>query len=68
MRDGRVLHSFSVLKDGTIEQVEITLGDGSPLGKIVRRLKLTTQTEGCVVDGRSRTLYVGKEDHGILGV
>lgn len=65
MRDGRVLHAFSVLKDGTIEQVAITLGGSSPLGKIVRTLKLTTQTEGCVVDGRSRTLYVGEEDRGI---
>jgi 3-phytase len=69
MREGGRLHAFSVLKNGTIEQVAISLGSrttaGLPIGQTVRTLKLQTQTEGCVVDPRSSTLYVGEEDRGI---
>lgn len=65
MREGRMLHAFSVLKDGLVEQVAITLTGDAPQGQIVRSMKLATQTEGCVVDERSRTLYVGEEDRGI---
>lgn len=63
------VEAFSVLKDGTVAQVRIGLaGAGTasgPTGMIVRSLKLATQTEGCVVDPRSATLYVGEEDVGI---
>lgn len=65
MRSGARLHAFSVLKDGTVAQVAIRLGQGKPRGRIVRRLKLETQPEGCVVDPRTRTVYVGEEDRGI---
>ncbi|WP_295527020.1 phytase [Novosphingobium sp. Chol11] len=71
MRRGARLHAFSVLKDGTVAQVAIRLGAGvgrgiaAPRGRIVRQLKLETQTEGCVVDPRSQTLFVGEEDRGI---
>jgi len=65
MRVGARLHAFSVLKDGTVAQVAITLGKAGPRGRIVRRLKLETQTEGCVVDPRSQTVFVGEEDRGI---
>lgn len=59
------LDAFSVLKHGAIHQVRIALGEGSVRGEIVRSLQLATQTEGCVVDPRSGTLYVGEEDRGI---
>ncbi len=65
MRSGARLHAFSVLKDGTVAQVSIRLGKGAPQGTIVRTLKMATQTEGCVVDPRSNTLFVGEEDRGI---
>jgi 3-phytase len=65
LRSGGDLHAFSVLKNGLIEQVVISFGDDAPVGRTVRSLKLATQTEGCVVDPRSRTLYVGEEDRGI---
>ena len=65
MRVGARLHAFSVLKDGTVAQVAIRIGKGEPRSKIVRRLKLETQTEGCVVDPRSKTVFVGEEDRGI---
>lgn len=64
-RDGKALHAFSVLKPGNVHQVRIELGGTAPTGTIVRSLKLATQTEGCVVDPRNATLYVGEEDAGI---
>jgi 3-phytase len=65
MQDGRTLHAFSVLKNGAIEQVAIDLEKKAPAGRVLRTLRLATQTEGCVVDPRSHTLYVGEEDRGI---
>lgn len=58
------LYAFSVLKHGLVQQVRIDLGR-APTGAIVRSLRIPTQTEGCVVDGRSATLFVGEEDRGI---
>jgi 3-phytase len=65
LRDGDALYAFSVLKEGIIEQVVIALTKGAVSGRNLRTMKLQTQTEGCVVDSRSRTLYVGEEDRGI---
>lgn len=53
------LYAFVVVKDGTVRQLD--LADG----RIVRTMKLATQSEGCVVDDRTATLYVGEEDVGI---
>lgn len=64
-RSGQGVEAFSVLKDGTVVQVRIGLSGTAPTGEIVRSLKLPTQTEGCVVDPRGPTLYVGEEDVGI---
>jgi 3-phytase len=58
------LTAFLVLKAGDIHQVELTLG-ASPTATVVRSMKLATQSEGCVVDDRTATLYVGEEDVGI---
>lgn len=59
------LHAFSVLKDGKVEQVLLDLSGEAPAARPVRSLQLRTQTEGCVVDPRDGTLYVGEEDVGI---
>lgn len=64
-RDGERLFVFSVLKEGRIHQVRIDLSGPRPSGQFVRQLKVPSQPEGCVVDGRSRMLYVGEEDRGI---
>ena len=64
-RSSEGIEAFSVLKDGTVHQVRIDLSGAAPAGRIVRSLKLATQTEGCVVDPRSAALYVGEEDVGI---
>lgn len=64
-RMGDELDAFSVLKSGDIHQVRIDLSGAEPKGEIVRSMKLQSQAEGCVVDPRSHTLYVGEEDRGI---
>ncbi|PCD03305.1 3-phytase [Sphingomonas spermidinifaciens] len=53
------LYAFVVLKDGTIRQIDPA--DGA----VVRTMKLATQSEGCVVDDRTATLFVAEEDVGI---
>lgn len=62
---GDALHAFSVLKDGTIEELRLTLQPGGVEAVPVRTRKLATQSEGCVVDPRDGTLYVGEEGTGI---
>ncbi len=58
------LTAFLVMKAGDIHQVELDLG-ATPSAAVVRSMKLATQSEGCVVDDRTATLYVGEEDVGI---
>ncbi len=62
--DGQ-LYAFLVLKDGRIDQVELTVSGGAATGKVVRSMKLKTQSEGCVVDDRTGLLYVTEEDAGL---
>lgn len=62
-RAGEKLYAFNVLKDGTITQVD--LSSGATPGRIVRTMKLGTQSEGCVVDDRTHRLYVAEEDVGL---
>jgi 3-phytase len=64
-RTGGKLHAFNVIKDGTIRQVELDLSSAAPTGKLVRTMKLATQSEGCVADERTHRLYVGEEDVGV---
>lgn len=62
---GRSADAFAVHKDGTIVQVALRFTRKSATGRIIRRMKLASQSEGCVVDPRSHRLYVGEEDVGI---
>lgn len=62
-RDAGVLYAFSVLKQGFVHQLRLDLG--AVASTTVRTLKVQTQPEGCIVDARSRTLFVGEEDVGI---
>lgn len=65
MAAGGKLHAFNVIKDGTIRQVELDLSGGAPTGRVVRTMKLATQSEGCVADERTHRLYVAEEDVGL---
>lgn len=62
--DGRI-HAFSVLKQGQIEQVELNYDGMAVSAKAVRSLSVPSQPEGCVVDTRSNSLFVGEERAGI---
>jgi 3-phytase len=64
-RDASGLSAFIVLKDGTINQLLVDASGAAPTGKIVRTMKLGTQSEGCAVDDRTGTLYVAEEDVGL---
>lgn len=61
----QALFAFIVAKDGTISQMRIDASGPSPVAKVVRKLKLATQSEGCVADDRTGLLYVGEEDAGV---
>jgi 3-phytase len=64
-REASGVSAFIVLKDGTINQVALDASGATPQGRIVRTMKLGTQSEGCVVDDRTHTLYVAEEDAGL---
>ncbi|WP_156680832.1 phytase [Sphingomonas profundi] len=57
------LYAFVVDKDGLVSQLRVDLAASA--APIVRRMKLATQSEGCVADDRTATLYVAEEDVGI---
>jgi len=65
--NGDALQAVSVLKDGTVEEFRLEgLSPGeTPRSASVLTRALESQPEGCVVDPRDGTLYVGEEDRGI---
>ncbi|KHL24434.1 3-phytase [Croceibacterium mercuriale] len=62
-RDGTLL-IYSPVKEGAIYEQRIALGT-TPTAEGLRTLRVATQPEGCIVDHRDGTLYVGEEDAGI---
>jgi 3-phytase len=56
---------ISVLKDGHIVHQTLDLSGPSPHATTVRTWLLPSQSEGCVVDQRSGSLYVGEERVGV---
>jgi 3-phytase len=60
---GRLL-AYAPLKNGTITETLIELA-AEPKFTLLRTLQVATQPEGCVVDPRDGTLYVGEEGRGI---
>jgi 3-phytase len=59
------LFAFLVTKQGQIYQIAFDFSAATPIGTVVRRMKLVSQAEGCVVDDRTGALYVAEEDVGI---
>lgn len=59
------LFAFVVMKDGRIDQLAFDLSGATPTAKLVRSMKLASQSEGCVADDRTGILYVAEEDVGI---
>jgi 3-phytase len=62
---GKAVYAFSVLKQGVIHQVKLDLSGAAPAGKFVRSMARPSQTEGCVVDPKTASVYVGEENVGI---
>lgn len=57
--------AYSALKDGTMIEYRLDLSKGAPVSVPLRTMKIPTQIEGCVVDPRNGTLYVGEEMAGV---
>ena len=66
-QSGGVLRAYSVLKEGRIHEYRVDLGTpgSAPVLSAERVLTVATQPEGCVVDHRNGTLYVGEEGRGL---
>ena len=63
-RRGNTLVVYTAPKSGRIGEWEIAL-DAAPAARELRTMQVRTQPEGCVVDHRNGTLYIGEEDVGI---
>ena len=63
-RTGGQLVTYSPLKNGTISEIAVELSPNVAF-RSLRTLRVATQPEGCVVDPRDGTLYVGEENRGI---
>ncbi|MGH8444353.1 MAG: phytase, partial [Solimonas sp.] len=61
----RALFAFAVAKSGAVYQLRLDLFGTQPTATPLRRFKLRSQSEGCVVDDRTGLLYVGEEDAGV---
>lgn len=61
---GGELIAYSVPKQGVIGEYRITLGE-TPTSTLLRTMTVKTQPEGCAIDQRDGTLYVGEEVVGI---
>ena len=65
---GEFARAYVVLKDGTVAESRLIEREGAIRAEYVRSVKFATQSEGCVVDDRTGTLYVAEEDIGIWKV
>ncbi|WP_233203917.1 phytase [Novosphingobium sp. HII-3] len=65
---GEVARAYVVLKDGTVSESRLVERSGRIAAEELRQVKFATQSEGCVVDDATGTLYVAEEDVGIWKV
>jgi len=65
-RRGDTIIAVLVAKDGAVRQYALAQGaDGQYTGTEERRFAVGTQSEGCVVDDKAGTLYIGEEMKGV---
>lgn len=62
---GEIARAYVIMKDGTVAESLIAANEGQVTADYIREVKLATQSEGCVVDDATATLYVAEEDVGI---
>jgi 3-phytase len=60
--------AFSAPKSGTIYRTVISESAGGFSGTTTTLAQIPTQTEGCIADPRTGTLYIGEEDAGIWAI
>ncbi len=60
--------AYSAPKGGTIYKTTITQAGGAFTGTTTTLAQIPTQTEGCIADPRTGTLYIGEEDAGIWAI
>ena len=60
--------AFSAPKNGTIYRTVIREANGAFTGTTTTLAQVPTQTEGCIADPRTGTLYIGEEDAGIWAI
>lgn len=60
--------AFSAPKGGTIYKTVITEANGTFSGTTTTLAQIPTQTEGCIADPRTGTLFIGEEDAGIWAI
>ncbi len=65
LEGGELARAYVVFKDGTVAESRLTDGQGTIFAHYVRKGKVATQSEGCVVDDATRMLYLAEEDVGI---
>lgn len=66
--NGDLARAYVVLKDGTVAESGLYEHDGRVVPEYFREVKLATQSEGCVVDDATQTLFIAEEDVGIWKV
>lgn len=64
----RSVQVYSVPKEGVIYQTTLRFGDPENFARTVQLASVATQPEGCVVDDRTGTLYVGEEIVGVWAI
>jgi 3-phytase len=65
---GEGVIAFSAPKGGTIYRTTISEQGGAFTGTTTTLAQVPTQTEGCIADPRTGTLYIGEEDAGIWAI
>lgn len=68
MEQGELARAYVVLKHGEVAESRLVETDGTVRAEYLRSVRFATQSEGCVVDDRTGTLYVAEEDVGIWRV
>ncbi|MEJ2409296.1 MAG: phytase [Novosphingobium sp.] len=68
LAEGELARAYVVLKDGTVTESRLVERNGAIVPEYLRNVKFATQSEGCVVDDVTHTLYVAEEDVAIWRV
>ncbi len=64
-RSANEVYAFIPHNNGDVRQYALDLSGPTPTSALVRDVKLSSQTEGCVVDDRTGLVYIGEEERGV---